>query len=138
MEVPSASTEPTEIAVALSLHGKDAAEYDKKSQAAQQIVADSLGKIGEYLKTELTAASDEYKVLETMNSLARDRYADYNSTAQGLISTMASLQQTYTDIDPIIHQIFDLERQVANIEQVVAELDDYTRRLEDVYKKRTK
>ncbi|KAJ3053891.1 hypothetical protein HK097_003129 [Rhizophlyctis rosea] len=73
-----------------------------------------------------------------MNNLARDKYAEYNATAQGLISTMASLQQTYTDIDPIIHQIFDLERQVGNIEQVVAELDDYTRRLEDTFKRKAK
>ncbi|TPX60477.1 hypothetical protein SpCBS45565_g07493 [Spizellomyces sp. 'palustris'] len=101
---------------------------------AEAVAEDTLGKIAEAIRNDVTG--DDLTVLQSMTALARDRYAEYNATAQELIAGMGKVQQTYAEMETYIDQIFDVERQVASIEQVVSELDDYTKRLEESLKRR--
>ncbi|KNC96159.1 uncharacterized protein SPPG_08547 [Spizellomyces punctatus DAOM BR117] len=103
---------------------------------AEAVAEDTLVKVAEAIRNDVTAAGDDLTVLQSMTALARDRYAEYNATAQELIAGMGKVQHTYAEMETYIDQIFDVERQVASIEQVVSELDDYTKRLEESLKRR--
>ncbi|KAJ3288402.1 biogenesis of lysosome- organelles complex 1 subunit 2 [Blyttiomyces sp. JEL0837] len=83
-----------------------------------------------------TSSVEDYKLLEGLNHMARERYAEVGEMVAGMVGEMEELQAIYEDIEPYVHQVSELEKQVLSLEAVATELDDYTRRLEETVKKR--
>ncbi|KAJ3085899.1 hypothetical protein HK102_013700 [Quaeritorhiza haematococci] len=98
-------------------------------QVTEDVFADAMTKVGDFLKSEILVAAEDYRLIEGMNNLMRDKYIDMSSQAQQLITASAALQNTYQDVEPYIHQISEVEKQVLQLEQLASELDDYTKRL---------
>lgn len=92
-------------------------------------------KVGDLLKNELLATSEEYKILGTFNGLTKERYAEMNANAQKLMAEMSLLQRTYAEMAPYLSQIDDVCDQVEKLEAVVNELDMYSRAIEAKYKR---
>ncbi|ORX88393.1 biogenesis of lysosome-related organelles complex-1, subunit 2, isoform CRA_b [Basidiobolus meristosporus CBS 931.73] len=92
-------------------------------------------KVSEYLKSELLASTQDYKLLETFNNLTKEKYQGMSDDAKDLINQVTKLQQSYASFSTYITQIDDISRQVDFIEQVTAELDEYSKQLEYKFKK---
>ncbi|PKK66527.1 hypothetical protein RhiirC2_753289, partial [Rhizophagus irregularis] len=108
-----------------------------KSQNVSKLTEEMFSKVGEYLKGELLATTEDYKLLETMNKVTRDRYKEMSGMAQNLVVEMAKLQRIYTDFEPYVQQIDEICDQVDFLEKVAIELDDYSKELETRLKKLT-
>ncbi|KAI9095936.1 hypothetical protein DFS34DRAFT_651192 [Phlyctochytrium arcticum] len=103
---------------------------------AEAVASNTFNKVTEYIRHEVLTAMDDMNTLQTLTSVVRDRYTEYNLTAQELIAGMGAVQQTCMEV--YIDQIFQMEREVSNMEHVVAELDEYTKRLETNLKRQSK
>jgi len=90
--------------------------------------------IAAYLKGELTATTNDYKLLATMNSVCTTKYAEMTDVAKGLTSFMKDLQQKYQDFKPYLDQIDEIDANVTELEKTVVLLDDYSKRLEWKFK----
>jgi biogenesis of lysosome-related organelles complex 1 subunit 2 len=85
--------------------------------------------VEKYLQGEITATSEDYKLLETMNNMTKEKYVDMTNTAHGLVEYMTLLQQKYTEFQPYLNKIDEIETSVNELEKTVALLDQYTLRL---------
>ncbi|GBB85678.1 hypothetical protein RclHR1_12160003 [Rhizophagus clarus] len=109
-----------------------------KSQNVSKLTEEMFSKVGEYLKGEVLATTEDYKLLETMNKVTRDRYKEMSGMAQNLVVEMAKLQKIYSDFEPYVQQIDEICDQVDFLEKVALELDEYSKDLESRLKKITK
>ncbi|CAG8745550.1 11909_t:CDS:2, partial [Acaulospora colombiana] len=98
-------------------------------QNINKITTEMFGKVAEYLKGEILATVEDFKLLENMNNVTRDHYKEMSGMAQNLVVEMAKLQRIYTDIEPYIQQIDEVCEQVDFLEKVTSELDDYSKEL---------
>ncbi|KAI8800830.1 biogenesis of lysosome-related organelles complex-1 subunit 2-domain-containing protein [Cladochytrium replicatum] len=107
-------------------------------KVAQDLVVELLGKVSDDVKAEITSAGQEYALMEAMNVQIRDRYAEYELTAQNLVGFSSQLRSLYDEMEPYVKQIDEIERQVSEIETIAIELDAYTKRLESDLSRRKK
>ncbi|CAG8485897.1 3319_t:CDS:2 [Paraglomus occultum] len=84
-----------------------------------KLTDEMFGKVAEYLRAEMLATTEDYKLLETMNNVTRERYKEMSAMAQQLM------------IDEICEQVDYLGK-------VTAELDEYSKHLELRLKKVSK
>ncbi|KAG0238532.1 biogenesis of lysosome- organelles complex 1 subunit 2 [Actinomortierella wolfii] len=87
-------------------------------------------KLIEYIRAEMLATGEDYKLLEAMNNVAKERYGEMAGMAQDLMQEVGKLRTTYSDFEPYIAKIDTISQQADLIAKVVAELDEYTRDLE--------
>ncbi|XP_027699179.1 biogenesis of lysosome-related organelles complex 1 subunit 2 [Vombatus ursinus] len=92
-------------------------------------------KMSMYLTGELTASSEDYKLLENMNKLTSLKYLEMKDIAVNISRNLKDLNQKYATLQPYLHQITLIEEQVATLEQAVYKLDAYSKKLEAKYKK---
>ncbi|KAF8967229.1 biogenesis of lysosome- organelles complex 1 subunit 2 [Entomortierella lignicola] len=91
---------------------------------------DMFRKIADYVKAEMLATGEEYKLLENMNVLTKERYSELAVAAQELIQEVGKLRTTYSDFEPYLARIDDISQQAETISNIAAELDEYTKSLE--------
>ncbi|CAG8536778.1 8147_t:CDS:2 [Acaulospora morrowiae] len=101
-----------------------------KQKNVNNVTAEMFNKVAEYLKGEMLATNEDYKLLENMNNVTRDRYKEMSGMAQNLVVEMAKLQRIYIDIEPYIQQIDEVCEQIDFLEKVTSELDDYSKELD--------
>ncbi|KAF9435945.1 biogenesis of lysosome- organelles complex 1 subunit 2 [Entomortierella beljakovae] len=87
-------------------------------------------KIAEYVKAEMLVTGEDYKLLENMNNLTKDRYSELAVVAQELIQEVGKLRTTYSDFEPYLARIDEISQQAETISSIAAELDEYTKSLE--------
>eukprot|EP00026_Physarum_polycephalum_P019736 Phypoly_transcript_21895.p1 GENE.Phypoly_transcript_21895~~Phypoly_transcript_21895.p1 ORF type:complete len:147 (+),score=37.34 Phypoly_transcript_21895:132-572(+) len=90
--------------------------------------------IANYLKGELTATTNDYKLLASMNAVASSKYSEMSEVARGLTSFMKDLQQKYQDFQPYLDKIEEIDTSVTELEKTVVLLDEYSKRLEWKFK----
>jgi len=83
-----------------------------------------------FLNNEFLATTEEYKLLQQMNAVTRDKYLEMTNVASLLTKEMADLQQKYNDFSPYLTKIDEIDASVSELEKAVVLLDDYTKRLE--------
>ncbi|CAG8558227.1 9998_t:CDS:2 [Funneliformis mosseae] len=108
---------------------------NKPSHNVNKLTEEMFSKVGEYLKGEILATTEDYKLLETMNKVTRDRYKEMSGMAQNLVVEMSKLQRIYSDFEPYVQQIDEICEQVDFLEKVSVELDEYSKELESRLKK---
>jgi len=91
--------------------------------------------IAAYLKGELTATTNDYKLLANMNAVCSNKYTEMSEVASGLTSFMKDLQQKYQDFKPYLDKIDEIDANVSELEKTVVLLDEYSKRLEWKFKK---
>ncbi|XP_019357650.1 PREDICTED: biogenesis of lysosome-related organelles complex 1 subunit 2 [Gavialis gangeticus] len=87
-------------------------------------------KMATYLTGELTATSEDYKLLENMNKLTSLKYLEMKDIAINISRNLKDLNQKYAALQPYLEQINLIEEQVAALEQAAYKLDAYSKRLE--------
>jgi hypothetical protein len=131
----------------------------KNHMANVQLISEqAVDRASRLVRLDMLAQTEDYKLLETLNHIARDRFAEMGD-ADGVLGVVLrteaeelknlreffdshrrAIYGTDSDIDediaPYVHQVSELEKQVAAIEALTAELDDYTSRLEAAVRKR--
>ncbi|CAG8447001.1 3352_t:CDS:2, partial [Dentiscutata heterogama] len=102
---------------------------NKNNQDINKLTEEMFLKVADYLKGEILATTEDYKLLETMNQVTRDRYQEMSKMAQNLVVEMANFQRIYTSFEPYIQQIDEICEQVDFLEKVANELDEYSKEL---------
>jgi len=86
--------------------------------------------LSKYLKGELSSASVDFKLLEQMNVITKDKYQEMAKSAELLVAAMGQLQKKYAAFEPFLAQIDEIDASVKELEETVLLLDQYTSRLE--------
>ncbi|XP_036010734.1 biogenesis of lysosome-related organelles complex 1 subunit 2-like [Mus musculus] len=86
-------------------------------------------KMATYLTGELTATSEDYKLLENMNKLTSLKYLEMKDIAINISRNLKDLNQKYAELQPYLDQINMIEDQAAY------KLDAYSKKLEAKYRK---
>ncbi|KAG0355453.1 biogenesis of lysosome- organelles complex 1 subunit 2, partial [Gamsiella multidivaricata] len=86
-------------------------------------------KMAEYIKKEMLVTGEDYKLLETMNIMTRERYNELAGVAQELMLEVGKLRTTYSDFEPYLARIDEISEQADMISKITAELDEYTKSL---------
>ncbi|XP_043834267.1 biogenesis of lysosome-related organelles complex 1 subunit 2-like [Dromiciops gliroides] len=92
-------------------------------------------KMATYLTGKLTAAGEDYKLLENMNKLTSLKYLEMKHIAVNISRNLKDLNQKYAALCPYLDQITLTEEQVAALEKATYKLDAYSKKLETKYKK---
>jgi len=100
-----------------------------------ELCRDMFSKMATYLTGELTATSEDYKLLENMNKLTSLKYLEMKDIAINISRNLKDLNQKYAGLQPYLDQINVIEEQVAALEQAAYKLDAYSKKLEAKYKK---
>lgn len=87
-------------------------------------------KIAEYVRSEMLATSEDYKLLENMNNMTKERYVELAGVAQELMLEVGKLRTTYSDFEPYLARIDEISEQADVISNIADELDEYTKSLE--------
>ncbi|CAG8699403.1 1208_t:CDS:2, partial [Ambispora leptoticha] len=98
----------TEIA---PTRGPNVTDESNKIKEVNKLTEEMFAKVANYLKTEMLATTEDFKLLENMNHVTRDRYKEMSGMAQNLM------------------QIDEICEQVDYLEKVTIELDDYSKEL---------
>ncbi|CAJ0841071.1 4345_t:CDS:2, partial [Entrophospora sp. SA101] len=98
---------------------------DKSEKDVNKLTENMFKKVTEYLKGEIL----DYRLLENMNILTKERYNEMSFMAQNLVVEMSKLQEIYSDFEPYVKQIDEISEQVDFLEKVTNELDDYSKEL---------
>ncbi|XP_068948055.1 biogenesis of lysosome-related organelles complex 1 subunit 2-like [Petaurus breviceps papuanus] len=96
---------------------------------------DMFSKMATYLMGEMTATSEDYKLLENMNKLTSLKYLEMKDIAVNISRNLKDLNQKYAALQPYLDQITLNEGQVAALEQAAYKLDAYSKKPEAKYKK---
>ncbi|NXK89295.1 BL1S2 protein, partial [Formicarius rufipectus] len=111
-------------AVETAEEAKEPAEAD-----INELCKDMFNKMATYLTGELTATSEDYKLLENMNKLTSLKYLEMKDIAINISRNLKDLNQKYADLQPYLEQINLIEEQVAALEQAAYKLDAYSKKL---------
>ncbi|XP_053891561.1 biogenesis of lysosome-related organelles complex 1 subunit 2 [Malaclemys terrapin pileata] len=117
-------------AVETAEEAKEPAEAD-----INELCKNMFNKMATYLTGELTATSEDYKLLENMNKLTSLKYLEMKDIAVNISRNLKDLNQKYAGLQPYLEQINLIEEQVAALEQAAYKLDAYSKKLEAKYKK---
>ncbi|XP_071604940.1 biogenesis of lysosome-related organelles complex 1 subunit 2 isoform X1 [Heliangelus exortis] len=130
--LPEAGAQPAkqDPAVETAEEAKEPAEAD-----INELCKDMFSKMAIYLTGELTATSEDYKLLENMNKLTSLKYLEMKDIAINISRNLKDLNQKYSALQPYLEQINLIEEQVAALEQAAYKLDAYSKKLEAKYKK---
>ncbi|XP_027730166.1 biogenesis of lysosome-related organelles complex 1 subunit 2-like [Vombatus ursinus] len=90
---------------------------------------DMFSKMAMYLTGELTATSEDYKLLENMNKLTSLKYLEMKDIAVNISRNLKDLNQESGVLQPYLDQITLNEEQVAALEQAAYKWDAYSKKL---------
>uniref|UniRef100_A0A4X1U4Y2 Biogenesis of lysosomal organelles complex 1 subunit 2 n=1 Tax=Sus scrofa TaxID=9823 RepID=A0A4X1U4Y2_PIG len=117
-------TSGDDAAVETAEEAKEPAEAD-----INELCRDMFSKMATYLTGELTATSEDYKLLENMNKLTSLKYLEMKDIAINISRNLKDLNQKYAGLQPYLDQINVIEEQVAALEQAAYKLDAYSKKL---------
>ncbi|XP_070544511.1 biogenesis of lysosome-related organelles complex-1 subunit 2-like [Ptychodera flava] len=113
---------------------KKSAPADASKPDANKLCQDMFMKLEEYLKGDLAATAEDYKLLEKMNRLTIHKYSEMKQMTSSIATSMQTLNEKYKSLQPYLDQIDQVEESVANLEQAAYRLDAYSKRLETKFK----
>ncbi|XP_043856608.1 biogenesis of lysosome-related organelles complex 1 subunit 2-like [Dromiciops gliroides] len=108
---------------------------EEAREPAEADITELYQNMATYLTGELTATSEDYKLLENMNKLTSLKYLEMKDIAVNISRNLKDLNQKYAALQPYLDQITLIEEQVAPLEQAAYKLDAYSKKLEAKYKK---
>eukprot|EP01121_Diplochlamys_sp_Union-15-3_P011392 TRINITY_DN3302_c0_g4_i1.p1 TRINITY_DN3302_c0_g4~~TRINITY_DN3302_c0_g4_i1.p1 ORF type:complete len:203 (-),score=48.73 TRINITY_DN3302_c0_g4_i1:19-579(-) len=115
-------------------HEKRQAEAQKRETDLVYSTQTLFRTLSDYLRGELLATSEDYKLLENMNNVTKEKYVEMTEMAVKLGEQMTLLQQKYKSFQPYLEKIDEIDTSVNELEKTVVLLDEYTLRLEEKFK----
>lgn len=89
---------------------------------------------GMYLKGELSAVLEDYKLLDNMNAATASRYQQIDASIARLTTANTQMNQQMIELLPLMKEIDEIECTVEKLEQAAYRLDAYTTKLENQFK----
>jgi biogenesis of lysosome-related organelles complex 1 subunit 2 len=114
---------------------KDGPTLEERKAQLTESTQTMFDNVSKYLQAELQATSEDFKLLETMNNVTREKYKDMTEITKNLTAFMDEMQKKYAEFEPYLKKIDEIDANVNELEHTVQLLDDYTRRLEEKFKK---
>ncbi|XP_071954446.1 biogenesis of lysosome-related organelles complex 1 subunit 2-like isoform X2 [Antedon mediterranea] len=111
----------------------DALEETKEPDL-KELSHDMFAKAAIYLRGDLAATADDYKLLEKMNIATSKKYSQMKDFGVDIHRALSDLNEKYRNLQPFLDQIDQVEESVGNLEQAAYRLDAYSRRLELKFK----
>ncbi|XP_064626710.1 biogenesis of lysosome-related organelles complex 1 subunit 2-like [Lineus longissimus] len=99
-----------------------------------ELCRDAFEKTVDYLKGDLAATAEDYKLLEQMNRITIGKYTEMKQIASNVSHSMNDINEKYRSLQPYLDQIDQVEESVASLEQAAYRLDAYSKRLETKFK----
>ncbi|KAL1923232.1 uncharacterized protein VTP21DRAFT_9608 [Calcarisporiella thermophila] len=109
-------------------------EGNTDKEAMEGLARETFERVNNYIQAEILAAGEDYKLLETMNLVTRDRYSAMREQALHITKEMNRVGSNFEQMRAYIQQIDEVCKQVDYLEAVAIELDDYTKYLESKLK----
>eukprot|EP00013_Stygamoeba_regulata_P023874 CAMPEP_0177651338 /NCGR_PEP_ID=MMETSP0447-20121125/12488_1 /TAXON_ID=0 /ORGANISM="Stygamoeba regulata, Strain BSH-02190019" /LENGTH=140 /DNA_ID=CAMNT_0019154399 /DNA_START=78 /DNA_END=500 /DNA_ORIENTATION=+ len=103
---------------------------EERDEELARLGSEMFNSVGYYLEGKLEGTAADYALLEAMNKLATDKYRDMADDAEHMASSMETLQRQYTELQPYLQKIDDVQVAVGSLEESVRMLSDYTSRLD--------
>eukprot|EP00052_Salpingoeca_macrocollata_P023141 m.202917 g.202917 ORF g.202917 m.202917 type:complete len:127 (+) comp21967_c0_seq4:2803-3183(+) len=103
-------------------------------QVTPEVIQHMFGKISVFLKADLEANCEEYKLLTRLNELSAEEYQGMSTLLKELNTEMETVNSRYSELQPYLDQIDALDTSVEQLVQTAKSLDDYSRRLEARFK----
>lgn len=122
---------PAAAAPAAAASSDDTTEpSQQQQQLLHSATSEMLAKMSKYVEGEAELSTEDYRLLQSMNITAADKYNEMAGYASGLVAFAEQLDGKYKELAPQLAQIDAMEAQVGELESAVAQLDSYSRRLE--------
>lgn len=99
-----------------------------------KLTQDMIQSTGDYIKSEVDLCVADYKTLESMNKLVKEKYLNYTTLAEAISNEMVDLNTSFDKLQPFLAQIDEIEKCLGVLEQSASKLDAYSKRLEAKYK----
>ncbi|OCT70077.1 hypothetical protein XELAEV_18036998mg, partial [Xenopus laevis] len=133
---PLLNEQPVAPSASQSVTSQDDAIVETAEEAVEppeadinELCRDMFSKMALYLTGELTATSEDYKLLENMNKLTCLKYMEMKDIAGNISRNLKDLNKKYASLQPYLEQINQIEEQVASLENAAYKLDAYSKRL---------
>jgi len=110
-------------------------EIDDRQAQLNNATKTMFQNVSKYLQSELQATSEDFKLLENMNNITREKYTEMTEITKNLTSFLDEMQKKYAEFEPYLKKIEEIDGNVNELEHTVQLLDEYTRRLEEKFKK---
>jgi biogenesis of lysosome-related organelles complex 1 subunit 2 len=91
-------------------------------------------KVSSYLGGELTASSEDYRLLLQLNQMTIAKYSDMLAMATRLNDSTKQLNEKYGSLQPYLDQVDMIDTSISALEQTAYQLDAYTKQLEQKFK----
>ena len=105
-----------------------------EDEQLERLSKQMLESTGEYIRGEIEMCVADYKALEKMNRMVTSKYKGLGPYSKSITEQMAKLNEAYTNLQPLLDQIDDVEKCLNELEQSATKLDVYSKRLETRYK----
>jgi len=91
-------------------------------------------KTADWISSELETTADEYKLIQQMNQCTAGKYSDMQQITGNIAKGVTQLNEKYTELQPCLDQIDQIDESVERLYQAAIKLDAYSKRLEAKYK----
>ena len=97
-------------------------------------VFSSLSATSEWISAELESTTEDYKLVEQMNRVTATKYSDMEQITANIAKGMTNLNIAYSQLQPYLEQIDQIDESVSRLESAAFKLDAYSKRLEAKFK----
>lgn len=105
-----------------------------QSAEVQSLCKIMFSKLSEYLQGDLAVTAEDYRLLEQMNIVTKDKYGEMTRSAKQVAASLYQLNEKYKALKPYLEQIDQLDAAVTELEHTAYQLDAYSKRLEAKFK----
>uniref|UniRef100_A0A914D856 Biogenesis of lysosome-related organelles complex 1 subunit 2 n=1 Tax=Acrobeloides nanus TaxID=290746 RepID=A0A914D856_9BILA len=105
------------------------------SDEAHRLSDNVFDKISAFVNGQIQGTIDDYKLLEEMNNVTAQRYADMKQVAATVSDRLSQLNEKYETLRPYLQQIDEIDSNSRKMEEAVALLENYVTALETKLKK---
>nr|XP_026692711.1 biogenesis of lysosome-related organelles complex 1 subunit 2-like [Ciona intestinalis] len=111
---------------------------DEENDHLQLLCSEMFQKMSLYLNGEVENTIQDYILLENMNKATTVRYDEMHHTARTVGDSLHEINQKFSDLQPYLEQIENIEQSILTLEQAAYKLDAYSKRLEERFKRAQK
>jgi len=88
----------------------------------------------DWISAELESTTEDYRLIEQMNKVTATKYSDMEQITANIAKGMSQLNVAYTQLQPYLEQIDQIDESVTRLEAAAFKLDAYSKRLEAKFK----
>jgi len=107
---------------------------DPHDPQLNQLASVAFSATSEWISAELESTTEDYKLIEQMNRVTATKYSDMEQITANIAKGMTNLNIAYSQLQPYLEQIDQIDESVSRLESAAFKLDAYSKRLEAKFK----